>query len=255
MAWWGLGWLMKVGSVAKISTPVLEGWKYLGGASIAFQLLRTSVFGKTLRTIEYPDGDLITVTVRRSSPRALRSAIAAAQPPLFPGATLTHEDVNEVAAFVPPHFTQPVRSAYDVRALLDNQFVVWSRPESEPIPSRGVKLDHKGAEEDQLLAATQLVRRLRRSNDHNMQISRAEEDQLVDLLVDHDRGMLTLYRCFKHSDKEFRRHALRYLYRKLGESENSDARSASVTLRLLDHPERRESENKNSSLSTSVCQR
>jgi hypothetical protein len=37
--------LVKIGSVAKVSSPVLEGWKYMGGATIAFHLLKTSVFG------------------------------------------------------------------------------------------------------------------------------------------------------------------------------------------------------------------
>jgi hypothetical protein len=183
------------------------------------------------------------VTIRRSNPHTLRAAIAAAQPPLFPDAILTYEDVREMAALVPPHFTQAVRSSYDVRALLDNQFVLWARPEGESIPSRGVKLDHKGDEEDQLLAATHLVRKLQRSHDVHLQISRAEEDQLVDLLVDHDRGMLTLYRCFKHNRKDFRRHALRYMHRKSADSSSAreeeianerSGKRATLSARLVD---------------------
>lgn len=48
----------------------------------------------------------------------------------------------------------------------------------------------------------------------NAQLTQAETDQLVELLVERDEGILTLHRNFHQQPELFKHYALRYLQRK-----------------------------------------
>lgn len=62
--WWGL---LGLGAVAKV-VPLIEGsWRYIGGGAIVFQAIKTYIFGKLIRTIEYPDGDMISFVVKHNN--------------------------------------------------------------------------------------------------------------------------------------------------------------------------------------------
>jgi len=48
----------------------------------------------------------------------------------------------------------------------------------------------------------------------NAQLTQAEVDQLVELLVERDEAVLTLHRNFHQQPELFKHYALRYLHRK-----------------------------------------
>lgn len=73
----------------------------------------------------------------------LQTLIANVQPPPFPTAFVTPEDVQQICVFTSPHFTEQILTDSDVSAIPDNAWLLWSKEayQDEPIPSKGVKLD------------------------------------------------------------------------------------------------------------------
>lgn len=202
-----------------------SAFKLVGGSSIVFNALRSRIFGKVLRAIEYPDGELKSVKIYRMNLYRLKTLIADTQPPPFPTAFLEPEDIKQISVFTSPHFTEPVRNDADVSALPDNSWLFWSKDsyEEEPIPTRNVKLDgshikKKPTSAPELLhtdrvlqdQAIAVARRIRKSQ----QFSRWQYDRIVDLAIDRDSGLLAISRNFATSDDEFRIHGTRLLSRR-----------------------------------------
>ncbi|GJQ15806.1 hypothetical protein GpartN1_g7597.t1 [Galdieria partita] len=190
-------------------------YKYMGGSSIMFNLLKTYIFGKILRTLEYPDGELYTVKIHYPQIERLKAKIADAQPPPYPTCFLTSEDIRQLALWHPPAFTEPLRTDRDIRAIPEGAWVFWSKySEKEfPIPRRGVKLDAPvtalGATSNQALLdnSISLVKNLYRSK----QLSTGEYDRLIDLIIEKNEGICTLARNFSSEPEEFVRHARRQI--------------------------------------------
>lgn len=222
-------------------------FKLLGGSSIVFNVIKSYIFGKPLRCIEYPDGDLATIKLFSMSISSLRQRIAQAQPPPFPTVVLRGDDVKQVSVFYAPIFTEPVRTNADVRALPDASWLFWSlvSPEEAIIPRRGVKLESAppllprtsstpsrwtsaastnvaggssvATTEAQVQdLAVQLVRALY-SVGGGCVLGREEYDRLIDLAVDGDRALLALARNFRDDQSAFSYHAKRLLQRRLGD--------------------------------------
>lgn len=200
-------------------------FKMVGGSSIVFNIIRSRIFGKVLRAIEYPDGDLRSFKIYRMNLYRLKGLIADTQPPPFPTAFLEPEDVKQVSVFTSPHFTEPIRNDSDVSELPDNAWLFWSKDsfEEDPIPTRGVKLDGSHVQkkpvavpdlhQNDLLLQDQAIKMARRIRD-SQQISRHEYDRVVDLAVDRDAGLLTISRNFGSHEEEFRKHCSRLLQRR-----------------------------------------
>ncbi|GJD06004.1 hypothetical protein Gasu2_04450 [Galdieria sulphuraria] len=189
-------------------------YKYMGGSSIMFNLLKTYIFGKILRTLEYPDGELYTVKIHYPQLERLKVKIADAQPPPYPTCFLTSEDIRQLALWHPPAFTEPLRTDKDIRAVPEGAWVFWSKySEKEfPIPRRGVKLDAPAANIVTSNAALtdgyiSLVKNLYRSK----QLSTSEYDRLIDLIIEKNEGICTLARNFSNEPEEFVRHAKRQI--------------------------------------------
>lgn len=202
-----------------------SAFKMVGGSSIVFNVIRSRIFGKVLRTVEYPDGDLHSVKIYRMNLYRLQSLIADTQPPPFPTAFLEPEDIKQISVFTSPHFTEPVRNDSDVSALPENAWLFWSKDsfDENPIPVRGVKLDGSHVKknlprkpeavtselvlQDQAIA---IARRIRKTQ----QFSRWQYDRVIDMAVDRDSGLLAIARNFSASEDEFRTHAVRLLRRR-----------------------------------------
>lgn len=203
-----------------------SAFKLVGGSSIVFNAIRSRIFGKVLRAVEYPDGDLKSVKIYRMNLYRLRTLIADTQPPPFPTAFLEPDDIKQVSVFTSPHFTEPVLNDSDVSALPDNSWLFWSKDsyEEAPIPTRGVKLDgshitkKKSTPVPELLhtdrvlqdQAIAVAKRIRKSQ----QLSRWQYDRVIDLAIDRDSGLLAISRNFGSSDEEFRIHTMRLLNRR-----------------------------------------
>lgn len=200
-------------------------FKMVGGSSIVFNAIRSRIFGKVLRAVEYPDGDLHSVKIYRMNLYRLKTLIAHNHPPPFPTAFLQSGDIKQISVFTPPHFTEPVLNDSDVSALPENAWLFWSKDDvnEEPIPSRGVKLDgsHVVKEagsapellhdervlQDRAIIMAGRIRRTRR-------FSRWEYDRIIDLAVDRDSGLLAIVRNFGEDAEEFRVHCSRLLNRR-----------------------------------------
>ncbi len=222
-------------------------FKLVGGSSIVFNVIKSYIFGKPLRCIEYPDGDLATIKVFSMTVTSLRQRIAQAQPPPFPTVILRGDDVKQISVFYAPIFTEPVRTNADVRALPDASWLFWSlvSPQEAIIPRRGVKLEsappllprtssapsrwtspapssassglsvaRSEAEVQDL--AVQLVRALYSVGGGSV-LGQEEYDRLIDLAVEGDRALLALARNFRDDHSAFSYHAKRLLRRRLGD--------------------------------------
>lgn len=202
-----------------------SAFKLVGGSSIVFNAIRSRIFGKVLRAVEYPDGDLKSVKIYRMNLYRLKSLIADTQPPPFPTAFLEPEDIKQISVFTSPHFTEPVRNDSDVSTLPESSWLFWSKDsyEEDPIPTRNVKLDgshikKKTASVPEVLQndrvlqdqAIAIARRIRKSQ----QFSRWQYDRIVDLAIDRDSGLLTISRNFNSNEEEFRIHSTRLLNRR-----------------------------------------
>lgn len=202
-----------------------SAFKLVGGSSIVFNAIRSRIFGKVLRAVEYPDGELKSVKIYRMNLYRLKTLIADTQPPPFPTAFLEPEDIKQISVFTSPHFTEPVLNDSDVSTLPENSWLFWSKDgyEEDPIPTRNVKLDgshikkkttsvpevlrNDGVLQDQAIA---IARRIRKSQ----QFSRWQYDRIVDLAIDRDSGLLAISRNFSSSEEEFRIHSTRLLNRR-----------------------------------------
>lgn len=179
-----------------------------------FNLLKTYIFGKILRTLEYPDGELYTVKIHYPQLERLKSKIAQVQPPPYPTCVLTSKDIRQLALWHAPAFTEPLRTDGDIRAIPDGAWIYWSKySEKEfPIPRRGVKLDTPVANTAVSNASLvdgyiSLVKRLYREK----QLSTGEYDRLIDLIIEKNEGICTLARNFSSEPEEFVRHARRQM--------------------------------------------
>lgn len=202
-----------------------SAFKLVGGSSIIFNALRTRIFGKVLRAVEYPDGDLHSVRIYRMNLYRLKSLIADTQPPPFPTAFVEPEDIKQISIFTSPHFTEPVLTDSDVSALPENAWLFWSKDSVEEvtIPSRGVKLDGSHVKskpkprEDPSIMERQLQDEaisIARNILRKQQFSRWHFDRIIDMAVDRDSGLLTITRNFNSKEDEFRTHCLRLLKRR-----------------------------------------
>jgi hypothetical protein len=209
-----------------------------------FNAIRPSLFGKVLRAIEYPDGELRTLKIHRMNRQRLQSLIAELQPPPFPTAYVQPEDIKQISVFTSPHFTEPVVTDRDVSAIPDNSWLLWSKEsfEDDPIPTKGVKLDGSHVKKQSsssqkpvatlsdvilqdraIAAARRIVASSRRGADNSgrederttrARLSQWQHDRVVDLVVDRDAGLLTVARNFGDDDDEFSRHIIRLLERR-----------------------------------------
>eukprot|EP00177_Eucheuma_denticulatum_P007764 GFKZ01014121.1.p1 GENE.GFKZ01014121.1~~GFKZ01014121.1.p1 ORF type:complete len:261 (-),score=36.26 GFKZ01014121.1:1578-2360(-) len=200
-------------------------FKMVGGSSIVFNAIRSRIFGKVFRAVEYPDGDLHSVKIYRMNLYRLKALIADTQPPHFPTAFLQPGDIKQIAVFTSPHFTEPVLNDSHVSDLPENAWLFWSKDDAdeEPIPRRGVKLDGshvvKRVEiEPELLRSELLLQdkammmagRLRETK----RFSRWEYDRIIDLAVDRDSGLLAIVRNFGEDSEEFQVHCSRLVKRR-----------------------------------------
>lgn len=202
-------------------------FKLVGGSSIVYNAIRSRIFGKVLRAVEYPDGELHSVKIYRSNLYRLKTLIAESQPPPFPTAFIEPEDVKQIAVFTSPHFTEPVINDWDVSALPENAWLFWSKDcvEEDAIPTRGVKLDgthlqvkksSKPKEDPSVLEqslqddAIRIARKILKSQ----QFSRWHYDRVIDMAIDRDAGLLAVARNFGMKEDEFRIHCMRLLKRR-----------------------------------------
>lgn len=194
----------------------------VGGSSIVFNAIRGTIFGKILRAVEYPDGDLRTIKIRRMNLHRLQTLIADVQPPPFPTAFVAPEDVRQIAIFTSPHFTEPVTTDADVSAIPDNAWLFWSKEsyDDDPLPTKGVKLDGSHVRKKdskpppslsdvvlqdraigiarRIVHSSRLSRSGKRSSGKDAllpaaaRLSQLEHDRLVDLAVDRDSSLVCM---------------------------------------------------------------
>eukprot|EP01132_Coremiostelium_polycephalum_P007584 gene7584-9325_t len=204
-----------LGAMMAKTIPIIEGsWRYVGGASIVFHGIKTYVFGKLVRTIEYPDGEMVSIVIRTNNLYRLKNEIMKHQPAMFPGVNEDPSDVKHISKWSPPHFTEPCLKNRDLKMLPDGGVIFWSR--DNPIPKRGVTLDIKDKDYIKVDQAINFVHRLGKGHgvDETSKITEAQENALIDLLLEKDEAILALHRNFHPYPLLFKYHSLRYLQKK-----------------------------------------
>mmetsp|Transcript_11729 Transcript_11729/g.20398 ORF Transcript_11729/g.20398 Transcript_11729/m.20398 type:complete len:266 (+) Transcript_11729:109-906(+) len=202
-----------VGLATKTASVFAGSWKDIGGAAIAFHALKTFVFGRTLKTIEYPSGELRSATIRWPTIRTLKKGIAAEN------AGVTEEEIHSIARWVAPHFCERVSSSKQVRYLADDSWIIWTRSRTLSIPTR-LSIDKGYPIGDPLQEGLlKLVQNLFTSSEGAAQIEEAKRDKLVVMAAAKDEGLLALYRSFGHDPPQFRHFSLNYLARREAEEQ------------------------------------
>jgi len=138
-SWWAL-----VGAGAGIGGY----WRDLGGSAIVFTAVKNFIFGKTLKTVEYPTGNLKTVAIRFATVNAIKRAIAEVN------GIEDYTDIKQIYKYEDNYWTEPVLTSNDVRNMNDFAWVIWTKSFGK-LPSKGVNLKEINAEAEQLLAASQ----------------------------------------------------------------------------------------------------
>eukprot|EP01111_Echinosteliopsis_oligospora_P012336 TRINITY_DN4201_c0_g1_i1.p1 TRINITY_DN4201_c0_g1~~TRINITY_DN4201_c0_g1_i1.p1 ORF type:complete len:164 (-),score=15.13 TRINITY_DN4201_c0_g1_i1:73-564(-) len=156
---------------------------------------------------------MISFTIRSNNLSRLKYEIIKRQPPLYPGADLLATDIKYIARWTPPHFTEACTKNRDLKLIPDNSVVFWSRVEE--IPRRHVTLDLRDKELARVDMPIKYVTRLgSKLTDDSARLNASETDQLIDLLVEKDESVMTLYRNFHQQPELFKRYSLRLLSRR-----------------------------------------
>lgn len=61
-----------------VGTGLSTYWRDIGGAAIVFHTIKSVLFGKTIKTVEYPSGNMRTINVHFPTVRSMRRRIAVA---------------------------------------------------------------------------------------------------------------------------------------------------------------------------------
>lgn len=148
-------------------------------------------------------------------------------------------DVKHISRWTPPHFAEPCVKNKDLKLIPDGGVVFWSRGPS--IPRRNITLDVRG----KLLSLSVLFyfiyyiiyfilkiiiidKELIRTDapikfvmslsskgaDEAVRLSQSDTDLLIELLIEKDESLHTIYRNFYNQPALFKYYALRYLQRR-----------------------------------------
>lgn len=174
---------------AVASDGIEFSYKYLAATLFFFNFTKTYAFGRVIRAVQFPDGNLLTIKTRAPTMGALKRTLLAAQPPIFPGVVTLPSEIH-LAKFTAPHFTEPLTK---VSQLQDGDFVLWAR-EGVEIPERGVSLTGKvRSQEDDVDDAIRFVY-------GHTSLPMDKRNLFLGLLIDRDPGMLAIYRNFGNDD-------------------------------------------------------
>eukprot|EP00741_Cyanophora_paradoxa_P025196 tig00000350_g24321.t1 len=190
---------------AKVPAFVASYWKDIGGAAFAFHVLKGFIFGKGLRTIEFPNGEMKTVMMRWPTLSSLKKHISLQTPGLTP------EEIRAVCRWIPPHFCEPVKNSTQVRYLTDDSWIVWTRAQRLEIPLR-LSLDKGFPIDDPVQAGLmRLLEGMHFASDGTTKMNPADRDDLVLMATSKDEGLLGLYRNYGNDPEQFERHTFNYL--------------------------------------------
>mmetsp|Transcript_8195 Transcript_8195/g.9092 ORF Transcript_8195/g.9092 Transcript_8195/m.9092 type:complete len:213 (+) Transcript_8195:136-774(+) len=188
-------------------------WDHVGGRRYLFETVKTFVLGKVVKTLQYPNGDLRTVTIRFNTINAVKKAVVNAEPPLYPGVHLEPDDVKGLALFVPPHFTEELRNSYDIRMLTANSWVYWTQV-NEMIPTKGMDLenqDRPNIKEYIVDKGVKAILFFKATPREELAMSDDTADRLIDLFIEQDARVLEIYNNYHLSLQRLHFELNRYL--------------------------------------------
>eukprot|EP01027_Heterolobosea_sp_BB2_P016858 GEZU01023935.1.p1 GENE.GEZU01023935.1~~GEZU01023935.1.p1 ORF type:complete len:245 (-),score=30.34 GEZU01023935.1:10-744(-) len=184
-------------------------FKDIGGPAMAFQAIKVFVFGKNFKTIEYPNGELNTLTLRWVSINALkkRIALSATDKPVNP------KDI-QMCRWVSPHFTEKLTNEKEMRQVGDDGWILWTRGSHIVIPPR-FSIDKGFPVSDQITDnLLQTLERFLESPDENLRISQDDFDVLVVMTASKDETLFTGFRRYGKEPERFRNFALNHVNKK-----------------------------------------
>jgi hypothetical protein len=134
----------------------------VGGSAIVFTAVKNFIFGKTLKTVEYPTGNLKTIAIRFATINSVKKGIASVN------GIDDHMDIKQVYKwYVLPtivifittdrednYWTEQLITSADIRNMNDFAWIIWTRSYGK-LPTKGVNLKEINTEAEQLLAASQ----------------------------------------------------------------------------------------------------
>lgn len=106
---------------ALFSFSFMQVWRDTGGAAVSFNAMKNMLFGKALRTVEYPNGLQKTVVLRVENVQQLKASIAKANE-LQGGA----DAVKQVYRYDDYFWAEEISSITDVRSLKEFSLILWS---------------------------------------------------------------------------------------------------------------------------------
>ncbi|KAL0491221.1 translocase subunit SecA [Acrasis kona] len=152
-------------------------WRDIGGSAIVFTAIKNFVFGKTLKTVEYPSGNMKTISVRFASVHSIKKRIAVVND------LGDHGVIKQLYKWEDNYWTEELVTSNDVRNMNDFAWVLWTRSTGR-LPPKGVNLKEMNAEAELLLAASRDGNVLEEvppaANDKDHTLVRTASGKLVD---------------------------------------------------------------------------
>ncbi|KAF0976266.1 hypothetical protein FDP41_004941 [Naegleria fowleri] len=107
-------------------------FRTFGGSAFSFHSTKMFVYGKYVRVIEYPFGDMRTIRLNINSYEHLKKRIAEAH-------GLDTSSIQQVHRYEENWWTEKINDNEDVRSLKEYHILLWSRSTGH-IPTRNVNL-------------------------------------------------------------------------------------------------------------------
>jgi len=195
----------------------------IGGASVVSYSFRHKFFGRTIKAIEYPDGDLTTVQFKGNKLEVLKSLIMKEQPAPYPGIEFEASDIKHMALFVPPSFTEPILKDKDLKKLETESWIFWTRL-SEGIPRQGVTLTTtldnvpeitKISDSNEINKAIKYI-----SGSKNDELTKEDKEYIIDLLVDRNADIFRIWQLEKQDENRFLKKVQKLLQKTRNQTSN-----------------------------------
>eukprot|EP00007_Cunea_sp_BSH-02190019_P001832 CAMPEP_0174236154 /NCGR_PEP_ID=MMETSP0417-20130205/5372_1 /TAXON_ID=242541 /ORGANISM="Mayorella sp, Strain BSH-02190019" /LENGTH=373 /DNA_ID=CAMNT_0015314751 /DNA_START=74 /DNA_END=1197 /DNA_ORIENTATION=+ len=206
--------LLNSSLLTELSLPMTEiktGMVLLGGSKLAAYGIQNYVIGRTFHCLQYPNGLLHTIRLHTNSVDGLRRKLIDFTDPLYGGAHRHWRDVRHISEFVPPHFTEPILTASQLRTVSSGSFLLWTTSHS-PIPREQVQLvTEKNAKLDPYEMAIKYVLTLPFEVEDHHTFTLPMREDVVHHLLDRDLRFLAIYFNYRETPAAFKQAATQLL--------------------------------------------
>lgn len=220
------------------SLGVFSAYSYIGGPIMTFTYLKPLLFGRNFHTVEYPNGNVHTITVRLVSQKRIKGQIAKLHG--IDAAGILHMNV-----WIDKHFSEPLSNPavmhYLSTSTADGSWIFWTREEWNLIPAKGLTLKSLGTDEIKLarlraeLLQQYLLKFETARKDSGLHVSADSMQLLLGLAAEQDPVLLALHASHSETNASaFRALALLRLQQQVASVDESCEGDIAAFIHFLD---------------------